>query len=252
METISTLQIDRRIQILKPLPQVITRVLRISEDPNTPIQEVVQAIKLDEAITVRVLHLCNSPYYGLLKKVETVEHAVVYIGMNSLVNVLLTLVCGEYFRVGQGNYNLARGDLWKHSVATAIGSQLIGEKINYESPERLFTGGLLHDIGKLVLDDMLTEYIAQIRQLIEDGYAQFEAEIEVLGKTHCDVGAKLATKWELPPSVVEIIQHHHDPFEADEFVTECCIVHVVNCLVTSLGFGTGDNPLATKLSPGCA
>lgn len=232
--------ISAKIASIPSIPHVVTQVLNLCENPNSHVGDIVETLKLDEAITLKVLNLCNSSYYGLNRHVDSLQDAVVFLGLNSLINLVLTTVASDFYRNAQNNYGLARGELWKHSVAVAITAQIIGCHVRHDNPDRLFTSGLLHDIGKTVLDEYLSDNVEPLREKIEQsGYTLLQAEEEVLGITHCVVGHMIAEQWELPPSLRSVIRHHHEPMTAEDHVTDCCICHLANGVVATMGIGGG-------------
>lgn len=232
--------IRAKISNIPSIPHVVTQVLDICENPDSDMGDIVDTLKLDEAITLKVLNLCNSSYYGLNRNVDSLQDAIVYLGLNTLINLVLTTVASDYYRNSQTNYGLDRGELWKHSVAVAITAQIVGYHVRHENSDRLFTSGLLHDIGKTVLDEYLTDNIELLREKIEQsGYTLLQAEEEVLGLTHCTVGEMIAEQWELSNSIRSVIANHHDPLNAEDYTLDCCICHLANGVVSTMGIGVG-------------
>ncbi|MBN1518366.1 HDOD domain-containing protein [Candidatus Sumerlaeota bacterium] len=230
------------------MPKVVELALEACENPNSTVRDVSRIMRLDEAITIKLIHLANSPYYKTSRAVDSVEQAMVMLGLKTVTNLMLTLVTGDYFRSAQENYRLQRGELWKHSVAVAVASQLLGERLHINNTERLFTVGLLHDIGKIILDKVMGNYIATIREYMrEHSYSYFSAEAHVLGITHADVGAELIRVWELPEFLQNVIQHHHHPLLTECDRVEAIIVHLADNMSNSTGIGVGENPLPLSM-----
>jgi len=132
---------------------------------------------------------------------------------------------------------LEEGRFWEHSDLTALGSRDLANKLRYKNPEEAFVGGLLHDIGKLVLD----RHVLKNRGIIEDiinkeGVPLTEAEREVLGINHANVGRRMAEKWNFPPVLSEVINFHHEPERARENKELVAVVSIINAV--SLGLTT--------------
>lgn len=247
---ISIEALKKLVQEIPPLPDLVLRLLEMCRDPEVPPRDIVEVIKLDPAITMKVLRLCNSPFYGLPRKVISLQEAMVYLGTDALVNFVLAGCLSSFYSQENEGYGLDAGELWRHAVGTAICSQQIAEKVNPELTSMAFTCGLLHDVGKIVLNSFVAEEFQKMLEMVEkEGVSFLEAEKQVLGYTHPMVGADIARNWNLPEEIVESIRYHHEPLKAKKYQELVSIIHVGNILCISFGIGVGSDGLAYVFHP---
>ncbi len=234
------------LKSLPAAPAVLARVLMIMDDPNSGSSDLVEAIELDPGVTANLLRMVNSPVYGGSRSLSTLEEAVHRVGMRTIIQ-LVTMRASEPLLGGaHEGYGLAPGDLWRHSVSSALGARLLAQRVRHSRVALAFTGGLLHDIGKIALDVFLKHRYQSVRQKVEAGDTFQEAERQVLGIEHAELGARIADSWEFPESLVQMIRHHHNPEEATEYEDLVSIVHLADALSHWLGVGLGRPGLAFR------
>jgi len=196
---------------LPPFPEVARRVLDLSRDPNTSHREIAEVIKYDDAITANCLKLCNSSYYSLSVKVFSMTQAVNMLGLKNIIMIALASTKSlSAFAKAQQKYCLTKGELWRHSVTTAIISQLLLKRARADEDSILFTAALLHDFGKIVLDQYVegdTENLIELTQ--KEGVSLLEAEKQVFGIDHAELGGLIAEEWNFPGILVKSIRNHH-------------------------------------------
>lgn len=237
-------QIIKKIRQIPPMPDVVVKVLDLSGDPECSVHKLVEVIRLDQGITMRVLRLCNSPYFGLPRRVSTLREALVFLGNSTLVNFILTSYTSDFFQAPNLGYGLEAGEMWRHAVASAIAAEIIGRRLRGQDTGLLFTAALMHDVGKVVLNEYVLSDLERIREVVARERCTFlEAEKEILGYTHAEVGAQLAAHWNLPPVLVNTILYHHEPDHATEFQDEVALVHLANILCLMTGYGIGNEGL---------
>lgn len=240
----------KRVEELPPLPDIVVKLLHASHDPNVSTREMVELIKHDPALTLKVLRLCNSSYYGLPRKINSIQEALVYIGTDTLVNFVLAGCLSSFYQQAQDGYGLEKGELWRHSVGCAIASQRLANKAGEETPGHAFTAGLIHDVGKIVMNQHVGQEIGPILELVEREQISFcEAEKRVLGFSHSEAGARLARHWNLPEALIEAIAYHQDPARAKAYPKLVAQVHLGNILCLSFGIGVGTDGLAYTFHP---
>lgn len=194
---------------LPSLPTTVANITQLVNDPNSTLAQVGKSISADPAIALKTLRLVNSAYYGLREQVTSVDHAVVLLGMKVVQNLVLTAAVFDTFSTGEES-------LLRHSVATAAAMRVLAEtdaasNVQFDDPAEAFTYGLLHDVGKLILQQHLPEQYAAVSKAVADGNTSWaEAEIEVLGFDHGTVGARLAQHWKLAPELCDAIAGHHN------------------------------------------
>jgi putative nucleotidyltransferase with HDIG domain len=194
---------------LPALPSTTARLLKLLDDDTVGADEVLDIIGRDPALTANLLKLCNSAYYGLRRRVGTVHEALVMLGNRAVVSLAFATSLGDVLRGPLAGYHLERDALWKHSLAVGIGAaHLLGNAGDRDRRERAFTGGLVHDIGKLVLNGPLK---AKLQQLPPAGdfVVLLEGERAILGFDHAEAGAALADAWNFPPALANVIGAHH-------------------------------------------
>ena len=205
---------------LAALPQVVMRLIDLTSDPKASASDVERVIQSDQAVAARVLTLANSSYYGLPRRVSSIREAVVFLGFKSVRNLAMTVTAFNMFLGKSDDASLARRDLWRHSLNTALCTRVIcgwlhSTDAKNVSAEEAFTGGLLHDIGKMGLDIALPkEYSEAVKEAHRAGLRLHEVEMEFLPYSHALVGSALATQWNLPPLLCDALEYHHSPMDS--------------------------------------
>ena len=244
-------ELKERVHDIPPLQKIAVRVLQMSRDPSTAPRDFVEVIKYDAGITAKVLSVCNSAFYGLPRHVTSLQEAMVYLGIGSLVNFVLAGCLADYCRDPNEGYGLDSGELWRHSVGCAIAAQKIAERCLGDKSSTAFTAGLLHDFGKMVLNTFVAEDFQAILCLVEKyGMTFLDAEQKVVGWTHAECGAQIAEAWSLPPELICAIRHHHNPLASEDHRKLVAAVHIGDILCLSFGIGVGVDGLAYQLQPG--
>jgi putative nucleotidyltransferase with HDIG domain len=228
-----------KVKNLPPVSHAALRLVSLLEQPAVGNDDVVQALKCDNVLTAKLLRACNSPYFGLSEPVASVDQAV------------LTLAFGSAMVVPMPGYAVEADELWRHSLITATAAETVVESIsdlNVDTPIA-FTVGLLHDIGKLVLSQALTEeFQSEIRRLVEqDKYSRSEAEKAIIGTDHAEVGAYLLQSWHLPEDVVEAVANHHQPVLKPR-PRLSVVTHLANCAAHLAGSAPGWDGYAVRVN----
>jgi putative nucleotidyltransferase with HDIG domain len=232
------------VDTLPPLPETTFRLMTVIRDPQSSIDDIVAVVKYDEVVTSEILRICNSAYFGLNRKINSLNEATVRLGTAKLLQLVMAVHSNALLGKGQPGYGLPPQALWQHSVATALACEAIGERLHLPNNSLLFTMGLLHDIGKVVLSTYVADDYEDIARLVSnEGYAFNEAERMVLGYDHCETGGLLAEKWQLPAEIIRSIRAHHappPPPETDAFID---VVYLANLLSVMVGPGSGHDGL---------
>ncbi|OGI11150.1 MAG: hypothetical protein A2Y40_00750 [Candidatus Margulisbacteria bacterium GWF2_35_9] len=234
---------------LMPLPTTVTAIIKLTKDPNSDLKEIVYNLEKDQAMVSRVLKLANSSYYGFSRQIKTISHAVVCLGYNTIKNMALTVSTYPMFKKGIVSYALEKGAIFKHSYAVAVGARIIANKAGHPNPEEVYVMGLLHDVGKLVLDEQAKDKFINVIRLFSKGSITFlEAEEQVLGFNHGEIGSKVAEKWNLSDEIVETIRFHHHPSDASPNNKSVHMVHLSDVIVEMMGIGLGYDGLSYELN----
>jgi len=230
---------------LPPFPAVLQKVLQMVEDPKSSAQDVVQVIQYDQALTANILLVCNSAYFGLRRPVYSVRDALVKIGFNRLIEIILTRGSAHLFNQACQGYNLESGELWRHSVACALLSQIVSTRFKRGKSPAQFTSALLHDVGKVILSQFVKERFEEIEYLVhEKTLSLTEAEKEILGIDHAELGGRISERWKFPPNIVAGIRYHHTPFLAREFHELVAMIYLCDFIAFMTGFGGGADKLS--------
>lgn len=232
---------------LPPMPQVVFKAQDILANPNSSIKDLVKIIATDQAITTRVLKLANSTYYGLSGKVSSIGHASVLLGGKILGEVIM--MAGSMNLLGKElkGYGLDSEDLWQHSLAVGIGSRLIAVKKFPELANDAFTGGIIHDTGKIMLDKFILEKKEEFDVFLADGEQNFlDAETEILGLDHSEIGAEVCQNWGVPTSLTNAIRYHHSPsrFKESELAY---VVHMADYIAATSRVGEESNGIPSQM-----
>lgn len=241
-------EIKSLIKEIQPFPKVARRVMEMLSDPEVEVKDLAEVIQYDQAITANVIKICNAPYFGLPRKVSSLQEALVLLGHDTLRDIIITSSSARFYQgaVGEG-YELAQGDLWRHSVAVGILAKQLVAKIKEVDSGTAFTAGLLHDIGKCFLSTFVAEDFAKIMDKVARERCPFiEAEKELLGINHAELGGVILKRWDFPDDVQQAVRDHHDP-EALNKEPLTALVALANALVISMGIGVGADGLATRM-----
>ncbi len=243
-------QIIERVKMLPHLPDTVLRLASVVSDPDSTLQQIVEVIRYDQALTAEVLRLCNSAYFGLARTVESLDDAICLLGTVKVFQLVMAAHARAMLSRPQGGYGLPAGALWNHSVGVAVAAQLLAKRLHLSQVGMLFTAGLLHDVGKIVLNEFVSqEYAEIVRRVTEEQVTFAEAEQAVLGFTHPEVGGRLARAWSLPESIVNCIRYHHDPEAVPVTEPHVDAVHLADTVCLLLGIGTGDDGLSYRADP---
>jgi putative nucleotidyltransferase with HDIG domain len=247
MPTLTIEQLVQSVQELPSLPQSTVKVLKMTDDANASAREVAAVISADLSLTSRVLRIANSAYYGLSRSVSTVNDAVIILGMQAVRNLALAAASYDTLRQELPGYGLPPGVLWRHSLACACAAQVLAKHTRVARAEEAFDAGLLHDVGKVVLSVHVGPQFEAIRALTElDNLPFHEGERLILGFDHAEVGAQVAEKWNLPPSLCSAIAGHHVLDRGADFPELTALTYMANLLCAS---ESGTLGLITKIVP---
>ena len=224
------------------LPSVVERITRLLQNPQTTAEEVGKAITVDQSLASKVLKLVNSAFYGFPGRISTITHAIVILGFSTVKNIVLTASIFDFFKNSNKNSTFDLEAFWRHSIACGSASQAVAKAVGYSEKESCFIGGLIHDIGKIILCNYFPGELSKIMQEVRLSECLFlDAEKKLFDFTHQDIGAVLAGRWNLPENLQQVIQHHHNPASASGSTRFPMIasVHCADVLVRAMDFGNG-------------
>ncbi len=215
------------IEHLPSLPEVVTRILSLVDDPVASAQQIGDVVGQDQSMVASILRLVNSPFYGLSRRITSIQHAIVLLGFRTIRNMALSAVLVKSFGESSRDRRFDRSLLWRHTIACAIGSRLLARKLRTVEPEEAFLAGLIHDMGLVVLDQYFHDgFRLVLDRVLGEGMTLVAAEREIFGQDHAETGAQLGRRWNFHPTIVEAIACHHDPARAKKDPILAGIVHV--------------------------
>jgi len=200
----------RQVEELPTLPAIITRILEVLEDDSSSARDLERVVSCDQSISARVLRIANSAYYGFSRGITTIHRAIVILGFQTVRGLALGSSIFETFFGGEQDSSFDRTAFWLHSIACSRCAMSLGKKVRGIDPEEAFLGGLVHDIGMVVMDHVMHEkYRPILEQAVQEGKPLNQLERQTWGFDHADVGGWLAEHWKFPPSLLEAICFHH-------------------------------------------
>ena len=197
-----------KVEVLPPSPALLPKLLPKLSDVDTNFDEVVQIIALDPALTSKLLQICNSAYFGQESEVNSVADAVNRVGYQA-VYLLVAMINGSSCFPYPSPAGVDAAKLWRHSVTAAFNSKFVAESAGLDG-NMLFTAGLLHDLGKVILGQEQLPAAAELFRGPSDA-TSIARETEIFGCDHAEVGAALLEQWKLPPQIITAVRFHHQP-----------------------------------------
>jgi putative nucleotidyltransferase with HDIG domain len=225
-------EITQAMDRLKPIPQVALKILRLVSQDDYDISEIADEVRKDQVISAKTLKLSNSAMFSIRRKIETLDHALLLIGRDQLVKLVISASVRKLFDPDTQGYSLCKGGLYHHALGTAIVAETLAQVTGKVLPGLAYTAGLLHDIGKVVLDQYVAAaYPLFYRNVSQEGQSFLEAEKSILGTDHTQTGYELAVKWGFPETLAAAIRHHHNPEKETEHRSLTHILYISNLLM---------------------
>lgn len=244
---INAQDVANRVESLPPLPNTALRLMEVVNDPRSTMDDMVDVIRYDQSVTADVLKLCNSAYLGMSRRVTSLNDAILCLGTMKTMQVVLSVHANNMLSRGQRGYGMEPGVLWRHSVGVAFAASALAKRVGLPNPGLVFTAGLLHDIGKVILNEHVAEEFQQIVSIVSDESISFaEAEERVLGFSHAEVGGIVGERWQLPETLIHCIRYHHDPEALPEPDAYVDVVHLADTLCMLFGIGLGLDGLSYR------
>jgi len=226
----------KRVTNLSPVPQILSEVLELLKDLNTSPQTLAKAITKDQSIVVKILTIANSPFYGLAKRVSSIEYAIMILGFNEIRNIVTALSLMESMKNKSDEY-MNQKDFWTHAYITATIAKKIADDMGIKQSNDAFIGGLLHDLGISVIHRYLHSDFVSITEAVAKGATYSEAENNLLGMDHQNIGYILLKSWNIPEHFCEIVKYHHTPQFAYNSKVLTSVVHLADYMTQKLKLG---------------
>lgn len=228
--SISINEIIKEIVKLTSLPEVSIKVGQMVDDSNCGVNEIGKVISQDPALSAQLLRIANSPFYGFSSSIDSIARAVTVLGTQQIRDLVFSTTATKAFD-GIPNEIISVDDFWHHSLYCGLLARELANQNHQAQDEMLFTAGLLHDIGHLVMFNRIPELAHQaIMHTIEPdvNLELYQSEREIIGFDHAELGGKLAQQWQLPKNLIECILYHHEPERAEDFPDEVLLIYIAN------------------------
>jgi putative nucleotidyltransferase with HDIG domain len=225
------------IRNLPSVPIVMMEVSKMLDDPATNASELGKVISTDQGMVAKILTVANSPLYGLPRRVSTIDFAIVVLGFDHIKNIVIALSMMEAFKESfDPSWN--KKAYWVHSITTASAAKRIADELGYRRTGEVFTAALLHDLGISVIQRYMNDKYKIICEAVKQNEGNYlDAEIEVIGITHQEIGEFLMNRWNLPSNLSDAIAHHHKPSLSNENKTLSSIIHLADYMTQKLSIG---------------
>ncbi len=236
------------IENLQPIPQTALKILRMFQDSRAGIMDIAQELSRDQVLGAQTLKLCNSALFSGTARIDTLKDAILLLGEDMLMKSIITAAVNRYYnQTGTGGYSLCKGGLFFHAVGVAATAEKLADKTGIISGKQAYTAGLLHDIGKVVLDQFVSAAIPLFfRDLTRENKNFLQSEKTLLGITHCQTGTLLARQWKFSSALSEVITHHHEPEKAVDHKDLVCIVYLADLLMERFSTGLDFEKMQTS------
>jgi len=220
------------------LPMVYHRINEAINHPRASMKDIGKIISDDTGLTVRLLRLVNSAFYGFPSKIETITQALVIIGTKQLRDLALATSIVSLFK-GIPKDLVNMDSFWRHSIVSGIVAKILATYRRETNIERFLIAGMLHDVGRLILYKKMGD---QAREALYEcqttGALLFTMETKIMGFDHAALGRRLLNLWNLPLSLEEAVAYHHAPHQAKQYPLEAAVVHVSDIIGNALQWGT--------------
>ncbi len=227
---------------LPTLPTIVAKMMELVGSPRTSAKSLSRLIEGDQVLTAKILKLANSAYYGQQRSIATVNHAVVVVGFEAVKDMGLSVSVLEAFDDPGGSKYFDLSRFWEHAISVGVGTSLLVKRFDPRYSGEAFTAGLLHDIGKVVINQYChNDFIEIIERVHEDNEDLLYAETMVLDTTHDRIGGWLADRWNLPMPIVEAIEFHHNPYLSEKYMPLVAYTKLADYLSRRTGLGVSGN-----------
>ena len=243
-------ELNKAIEKVGPIPQIVLKIIRMVRDETCSMQDIAKEVRQDQVISAKIISLCNSAFFSKKMKVDSIDRALVLLGEKQLIHLIISAAFEDFFTKNGQGYSLCKGGLFNHALATAILSEQLADFNDAISSDIAFTAGLLHDIGKVVLDQYMEKaYPLFYRRTQTNDDSLFIVEQETFGITHDEVGRRLAEKWSLPESLIDVIENHHNPEQSAVNPDLVNLVYLADVIMSRFMAGQELERLDTKRLP---
>jgi putative nucleotidyltransferase with HDIG domain len=243
----STSEIEQAIEQVKPIPQVALKVMRLVDHPDERIDAIADEIRKDQVITARTLQLANSALFAAKQTIASLDHAIVFLGQDHLIKLVISAAIQGYFDQSNQGYALCKGGIYHHALGCAHVAEILAKRTGMAEAAMAYTAGLVHDIGKVVLDQYVSHaYPLFYRRVMERNEDVIHIEKRLFNADHTAVGSMLARRWSFPDPLTDAVCHHHHPGNARNHPELARIVYLADLLTSRFLAGLEIERLDTR------
>ncbi|MFC1862816.1 HDOD domain-containing protein [Thermodesulfobacteriota bacterium] len=234
-------KLAQNIEQIPTLPVISQKIMRVMENEDSTIKDIAKIIENDQSLTLKLLKIANSAFYGSLGKVSSLDNALVKLGMNEVKSIVLGVSIRNFFSdTSDGTFDRER--FWRHSIICSQVAKFLGSYFKITNDDSLFLSGLIHDMGKVVLDEYFHEDFLEIIDYVDSTGSTFsEAEKSIIGTTHYQIAAKILKQWEFPDEVIMQVLYHHAPWCDANFEDSSIAIYLSNILTKLAGYSCHPN-----------
>lgn len=239
----------KEIDNLPTLPTVYAEVDRLCKNPDVSADELSKVIETDPSISLKLLSLANSAFFGFSRQIKSVRDAISLLGNQTVQNTILNISVFEATKGLKNSGGLDKNAFWVHSSAVGSAARFLSDKLKLDRTEA-FTSGIIHDMGKIILDSLYADFYSEVLQMVEkEKVSILKAEEEVIGLGHGQIGKELCEAWQLPQELVDAVTYHHTPSSAQKDKELASLINVGDVLARKLGVGSGGDDKIPDIHP---
>ncbi len=235
------------VKSLPTAPKILPQLLELLNKDDVHSERIVDLIAMDPGLTAKVIQRCNSTSFGLAQPVSDISVAMACLGFNEVYRIVTTVLLESSLGKAQNGYGIGQSQLWEHALVSAFAGRIVAKDLGLDE-NMAFTASLLHDIGKLVLNDCVEGSQEKIFNLTNGSEAcsMIEAEKAVIGVEHAELGGRLLARWNFPEALSMAVWHHHDPVKAQPHEQLASVVYVGDLVSHLIGFSHGHQAYAVR------
>ncbi len=221
-----------RVTEIGSLPEITAKIVEVVEGKDATVKDIQEVVESDPSLTARILKIVNSAFYGLPSQIASLDRAIMMLGLSSLKNLALAASMSRLLKPGQITDQFSTHDLWRHCLAVGVCSKALASAARLPEAGEAFVAGLVHDIGLLVLRQILPDKMKEVvEKCARDGSNYCATEREIIGADHQLFGNALAGKWKFPPALRSTIAYHHDPSSLQpDFQRIAAVVYIADAI----------------------
>lgn len=206
-------RVFQKIGDVSSLPSRAVEIMTLAQDSQADAEDLIELIRSDPAIAMRIMRTVNSSYHGIRQSVGNLKQAVMLLGFQEIRNIAMSAYVAPLFSESPGYKDFTREGLWNHMVATGIVAQHIAQTSERVNPQEAYLAGLLHDVGHVMIDQYLHKPFRRIIDAVTPERPAFQVERDLIGFDHAELGEYVAWKWKFPTHLTDAIGHHHHPHD---------------------------------------